>query len=475
MRITAHDRARRPGPPTRPSRPLRHTRRRLAALACLPVVAVVAACGTGPNPVTNAVSGSEAPVGAAAADLVPAQVAVPDGMATGPFDQPREALVPQGWTMSVFARVPNARLAAWTPDGNLLVSVPDEGRVLLLDPSGGQRPLLEGLTQPHGLAFSPDGATLYVAESDRVASWSYAGGAATGEQVVADGLPDANSPDLRGAYGHELKSVAAGPDGAVYVSIGSTGNISVEDLDATPPRASILRVPPGGGPAEPFAVGVRNGTGLAVAPDGAVWSAVNARDNVPYPYDRPYGDATGSSFGEVIDEYVTAHPAESLAKLTPGRNLGWPYCNPEPDTDPGVQGSAQDFTDVPQVADAEMNPGGRELDCASLAPVEQAFPAHSAPLGLAFTSTALPAPFGGGALAGVHGSWNADPPRAPEVAFFPYAEGRMGPQQTLVGGFQDPSGARWGRPVAAVTGPDGAVYVTDDDAGAVYRVAPPRR
>lgn len=442
----------------------------IAALACLPVLV---ACGLGPNPVTSAVSGKEAPVAAAAADLVPVTVQVPPGLDAAPFDEPREALVPPGWTLSVSARIPDARLAAWTPDGELLVSVPDAGRVVLLSPTGEQRPLLEGLTRPHGLAFSPDGGTLYVAESNRVGTYTWAGGTATPAGVAVDGLPDADSPDLRGAYGHQLKSVATGPDGAVYVSVGSTGNISVEDLSATPPRASILRVPPGGGPAEPFAVGVRNGTGLAVAPDGAVWSAVNGRDNVPYPYDRPYGDASGSSLGQVIDAYVSDHPAEPLARLTAGRNLGWPYCNPDPDTEPGVAGSPQDLADVPLVADAEMNPGGRELDCTTLAPMEQSFPAHSAPLGLSFTSGVLPAPYADGALAGVHGSWNADPPVAPEVSFFPYRGGTMGPQQTLVGGFQDPSGARWGRPVAAVAGPDGAVYITDDDAGAVYRLAPP--
>lgn len=442
----------------------------IAALACLPLLV---ACGLGPNPVTSAVSGKEAPVAAAAAGLVPVTVQVPPGLDAAPFDEPRQALVPPGWTLSVSARIPDARLAAWTPDGDLLVSVPDSGRVVLLSPTGEQRPLLEGLTRPHGLAFSPDGGTLYVAESNRVGAYTWDAGTATPAGVAVDGLPDADSADLRGAYGHQLKSVAAGPDGAVYVSVGSTGNISVEDRSATPPRASILRVPPGGGPAEPFAVGVRNGTGLAVAPDGAVWSAVNGRDNVPYPYDRPYGDASGSSLGQVIDAYVSDHPAEPLARLTAGRDLGWPYCNPNPDTEPGVAGSPQDFADVPLVADAEMNPGGRELDCSTLAPMEQSFPAHSAPLGLSFTSGVLPAPYADGALAGVHGSWNADPPVAPEVSFLPYRGGTMGPQQTLVGGFQDPSGARWGRPVAAVAGPDGAVHITDDDAGAVYRLAPP--
>jgi len=59
------------------------------------------------------------------------------------------------------------------------------------------------------------------------------------------------------------------------------------------------------------------------------------------------------------------------------------------------------------------------------------------------------------------------------VSFFPWADGTLGPQQTLVGGFQAANGSRWGRPVAAVQGPDGAVYITDDDADAVYRLAPP--
>src|SRR5690606_21425523 len=111
-------------------------------------------------------------------------------------------------------------------------------------------------------------------------------GAAVERRTVAAGLPDARSPELRGAYSHALKSGAVGPDGAVYFSIGSTGNISVEDREATPPRATIMRVPPGGGDMEAFATGVRNGTGLAVAPDGSVWTAVNNRDNVADPSTR---------------------------------------------------------------------------------------------------------------------------------------------------------------------------------------------
>jgi len=87
----------------------------------------------------------------------------------------------------------------------------------------------------------------------------------------------------------------------------------------------------------------------------------------------------------------------------------------------------------------------------------------------------LPEPYGTGALIGVHGSWNRIPPRAPEVAFFGWRAGTLANQQTLVDGFQYSDGSRWGRPVAAVAGPDGAVYITDDAAGAIYRLAPPGR
>lgn len=420
-------------------------------------------------------SGGPAPSAATSTGLTRVSLTVPAGLDASPFDEARQVLIPRGWTMSVFARVPAARLAAWTPDGALLISVPANGTVVRLVPDGHggakQSTLLSGLNQPHGLTFA--GSKLYVAQSDRVDVYTYAAGAAKDPKPVLTGLPDAKSPELGGTYAHALKSVAVGQDGAVYVSVGSTGNISADDLKATPPRASILRVPPGGGLAKPFAVGVRNGTGLAIAPDGAVWTAVNNRDNIEYPFDRPYGDAFGSSQGKVIPDYVRDHPVEPLAKLTAGRNLGWPYCNPDPDTKPGVKGSSQDLANVPYIPDVETNPDGNLLDCAKLPRVEQTLGAHSAPLGLSFVDGGLPGDYAQGALVGVHGSWNAQPPRAPEVSFFPWHDGNLGKQQTLVGGFQAVDGSRWGRPVAAVIGPDHAIYITDDQAGAVYRLVAP--
>ena len=453
-----------------------HGRRRWAPTLAAVALALLAGCSAAATP-------TGAPTDAQAAGVTPApgparsavEVTVPDGLDAAPFDVSRELTAPTGWTVSVWARVPAARLATWTPDGKLLVSRPKSGDVVTLTPGGGtaeQTTLVGGLEQPHGLAFAGD--TLYVAESDQVDAFTYEGGTVTGKRVVAPGLPDAKSADLRGAYAHALKSVAVGPDGAVYFSIGSTGNVSAEDRDASPQRAAILRVPPGGGDPEVYARGVRNGTGLAVDPSGAVWTAVNNRDNIGYPDDQDYDGDGAPDRAEVLTAYVNDHPMEALAKLSAGRDLGWPYCNPDPDVDRGASGSALTYTDRPFVRDVQTNPDGAKLDCGALAPVEEGMGAHSAPLGLSFaTAPGLPAPWGPGALVGVHGSWNRNPPRAPEVSFYPWRDGSLGAQQTLLDGFQAADGTRWGRPVAAVQGPDGAVYVTDDQAGAVYRLAPP--
>lgn len=444
---------------------MRLLRRPMFVLGLVVLMTVSAACTSGPS--------APAATAANTAGLVSTTVAVPAQLAGSPFDEPRQALVPPSWTISVWARVPGARLAVWAPDGSLLISRPGAGEVVRLVPDGAggatSSSLLTDLTQPHGLAF--DGATLYVAESDQLDAYTYANGGASGRRTVVAGLPDAKSSELGGSYAHALKSVAVGPDSSIYFSIGSTSNISANDREAVPQRASIMRVPPGGAAPEVFARGVRNGTGLAIAPDGVPWTAVNNRDNIAYPHDWSFSGGSGSDRGRVIPAYVTDHPVEELARLTPGRDLGWPYCNP--DQDPVQPGAAPDFSSPPFVRDVETNPDGDKLDCATLTPIEQSFGAHAAPLGMSIVTAGLPAPYTEGALVGIHGSWNATPPRAPEVSFFPWSNGTFDDQRTLVGGFQSASGSRWGRPVAAVQGPDRAIYITDDSAGAVYRLAPP--
>lgn len=232
-----------------------------------------------------------------------------------------------------------------------------------------------------------------------------------------------------------------------------------------------MAVKPDGSDLRVVEQGVRNGEGVAVAPDGSVWTAVNNRDNETYPFNSSYA-GQDNAFVQVIPAYVDEHPPDEIVPVTAGRDLGWPYCNP--DQDESKQPGA--LADIPFVADAVTNPGGSQLDCASLPPVEVGLPAHSAPLGLSFLeASTIPAPWSGGAVVAIHGSWNREPPRAPAVLWMAWdAETHtLEPAVTLVGGFQNDDGSRWGRPVDAVPGPDGALYVSDDTAGAIYRLAPP--
>ncbi|GAA3557913.1 gluconolaconase [Microlunatus spumicola] len=410
----------------------------------------------------------------AVAPLQTVRIEVPSALDAAPFNKARSVTVPEGWSVKVVARPKKPRLEVPTPDGRLLVSRPEYGLITRLTPNKRGYPtsstLVRGLRKPHGMVF--DGNTLYVAESNRIDRYTYKDGKVGKRTTVLSGLPDSKSKDLKGAYAHALKSLALGPDHELYISVGSTENASAYDRDKKPQRASVLKVEKGKSGYTVFARGVRNGTGLAVAPDGELWTAVNNRDNTTYPYHQDYDGNGSDDYNKKITAYVNDHPIEPLARLTQGRDLGWPYCNPNPDVDPGVKGTAFDYSDRPFVRDAQLNGNGSQLDCGALPALEQGLPAHSAPLGLAFTRTELPG-IGSGALVGVHGSWNRNPPREPEVAFFSYSRGEMGGQRTIMSGFQNSKGDRWGRPVAAVQGADGNVYVTDDYANAVYRLTPP--
>ena len=312
--------------------------RRAALLAAVVTVGVTTACGAGAPPADPPSSSSAPPATAAAPQRAATLDARRAGRAQGRVRPPpgadpgglvdvgvgRRAGRPAG---GVDARRRAARVAA------------RRGRGRAAHPGGGTATstvLLSGLTQPHGLAF--DGTTLYVAESNRIQAYTYAEGAATGPRLVVDGLPDSKSTELGGQYAHALKSVAVGPDHALYFSIGSSGNISAEDRDATPQRASIMRIPPGGGPPEVFARGVRNGTGLAVAPDGSVWTAVNNRDNIEYPFDAALRGREGVVARRGDRRLRERPPAEELAKLDARARPGLAVLQPRPGRPTGAGG-----------------------------------------------------------------------------------------------------------------------------------------
>jgi hypothetical protein len=391
-------------------------------LATLPAVcACIAACaGQGaPTSAQGAPSALRAR-GAAAVSLAPAHLAVPRANAAPPLDTARELTLPAGWHAEAWARVGDARFAAWTPQRQLLVSSSAYGNVIELIPGRGMtapraKLLASGLREPQGLAFDTLNGkrVLYVAESNQL-------------------------------------------DRYVWKRNGTLGT-----------RTVLVR-------GRVFASGVRNGEGLSFAPDGTLWTAVNQRDEIPYPFHGSYADQP-EAFGKVLGQYVGEHPPDEIARLRAGRNLGWPYCNPDPDVTPGAPGTALQLANLPFTPDALTNPGEASLKCSSLPRIERGLPAHSAPLGFHFLDgSRIGAPWSGGAVVAAHGSWDRTPPRPPAVLWLPWERKArtLGGAITLVGGFQEPSGRRWGRPADAVAGPDGSLYVTDDTAGAVYRIGP---
>ena len=408
-------------------------------------------------------------------------LAVPAANDAAPFDTPRSVTLPAGWRGEVWARVPGARYALWTPSRTMLVAAASTGQIVELvpgtDPAAppAQRVLASGLTEPQGMAFDtlPDKQlVLYVAESDQIDRYVWKGPNALGARtILVSNLPD-QSPN--GDDVHRLKGIAIGKNHTIYVTAGSSYNANPADLSMSPPRAAVYSYNAQGKDMHVVATGVRNGEGLAIAPDGSLWTAVNERDQIAYPYHRAYG-GNSDAYGKVIQSYVDENPPDEIARLTPGRNLGWPYCNPSADVQPGNPAAGQNFNRSYFVPDEQNNPGGTKLDCAKLTPIDRPIPAHSAPLSITFLeSSNLPARWRGGAVVGVHGSWDREPPRAPAVLWLPWNAKAHTLEQptTLVGGFQLPGGQRWGRPVDAVPGPDGDLYVTDDQAGAIYRLVP---
>jgi glucose/arabinose dehydrogenase len=404
-------------------------------------------------------------------------LAVPSSLAGGELSEPHRLEVPKGWTASVWARPEAARMMAVTPEGQLLVSEPSLGSVLMLGGEAvaeSEKVILAGLESPQGLAFGPGkgggGKVLYVGESDQIDAYAWLGGGKLGPQrVIAPNLPD---EEPSGDDIHRQKDVVVGSDGRIYFDVGSSDNAKPIDRTYVPPRGTISSVGPEGGPVKTVMTGVRNGEGLALAPDGTVWTAINNRDEILYPLHRE-AEGHEDAFGELVREYVDDHPTDEVVPVSEGRDLGWPLCDPEQ----GESTPRGSFANVPLIPDAENNPTGSKLDCGSLEPIQVGIPAHSAPLGISFLAgTKTPAPWSGGAVLAAHGSWDRQEPRPPAVLWLRWdaKAHTLFPAETLVSGFQDEDGERWGRPVDVVPGPGGELFVSDDTAGAIYKLTPPR-
>lgn len=406
--------------------------------------------------------------------LTTVTVVVPEPLRSAPFDRPKTLTVPEGTSVSLFARVPNARFMAVAPNGDLLVSNPENGTVTLLRPRGEAIPerftFAAGLTNPHDMVFHVIGETtyLYIAESNRIVRSVYTAGAVqsgTFETVVAN-LPDASTPELGGNYGHQLKNIAIRND-RLYVSIASTCNACLEDTQSNPLRGAIYEYDLDGGNRRLYAQGLRNAEGLAFRPGTTdLWVTVNNRDNVAYPFRDDWDGDGRDDYGRVMQSYVDGHPPDVLTLVQEGGHYGWPFCNPTPD-----QGS----DNPPYDRDVEWNPDGARLDCNAIPRATKALPPHSAPLGMSFLANAgLPPALQNSVAVALHGCWNCTRLNGHEIVVYPLRpDGSLGESIALASGWvTDPvERERWGRPVDVIPDGRGGLYVSDDFADAVYRIS----
>ncbi len=351
---------------------------------------------------------------------------VPQRWQVAPFSVPRQLQLPRDLQISVFAAgLGPARLMAVSPSGKIYVSLTQAGKVVILPDDDGDGTadqvitFAQGLDLPHGLAFY--GGYLYVAETGRVIRYRLAGDQPSGPpEVVVPNLP-------RGA-GHFTRTIGFGPDGKLYVSVGSSCNVCIEN---DPRRAAIVRYNPDGSGEEIYARGLRNAVSFVWRPGtGELWATDMGRDWL------------GDDF-----------PPDELDLVKQGADYGWPYCNGNKVPDP-------DF--------------GSPQRCAGTEPPMLGFQAHSAPIGLRFCSgCALSGSYQGQLFVAFHGSWNRSVPTGYKVVVVPFREGKPTGYHDFIAGWLTGNQA-WGRPVDIVFGADGALYISDDRAGAVYRVAPRR-
>ncbi len=345
-----------------------------------------------------------------------------------PSELERRVTLPDGFQIELFADgIRNARFLRFTRAGDLLVSSPREDAVFLLERdrdgdgrSDGVRRVLEQLSSPHGLDFHED--WLYVGELNAIRRirFDHERGSAVGELETV-------VPDLPATGNHWTKTVRFGPDGWMYVAMGSSCNVCIEE---DPRRATIMRYRPDGSDEQTYATGLRNAVGFDWHPvTGELYATDNGRDLL--------GD----------DE-----PPCELNRVEQGAFYGWPFANGDKVPDP-------DFG------------AGREAEiAASIAPAH-GFVAHTAPLGMVFyRGDALPERYRGAAFVAQHGSWNRTRKSGYRVVVLEWSDSRAISESDFAVGWEIDESVI-GRPVDVAEGPDGALSISDDYAGAVYRVS----
>jgi glucose/arabinose dehydrogenase len=334
-----------------------------------------------------------------------------------------ELHLPPGFHIAEFARVPNAREMTLGTLGTLFVGSMDAGKVYALTPSvdgthaDAVRTIAQGLRMPVGVAFK-DGA-LYVSAVDRILRFDAIEShlqAPPKARVVTDRLPSDAA--------HGWRFIAFGPDGKLYVPIGAPCNVCEK-----PGYAKLTRMNADGGGMEDVALGIRNTVGFDWQPGTKkLWFTDNGRDML--------GDDV---------------PADELNRVDrPREHFGFPYCH---------QG------DLP---DPEY---GKGHPCSDYAPPALKLGAHVAALGMRFyAGTQFPAEYKDSLFIAEHGSWNRSSKVGYRIVNVRVDGDRVVESQSFVSGWLRPDQGVWGRPADVLVMPDGALLVSDDRAGAIYRI-----
>lgn len=326
-----------------------------------------------------------------------------------------ELRLPQGFEASVFAEgLDGPRFMALSPEGTLFVAERGRDRVIALpddDADGVVDEVVEvgaGFGRAHDIEFT-DAGTMLVAGEEALFELTLDGTREVSRHVVVDGLP---------ADGfHTSKTIEVLESGEFLLSIGSSCNVCDEE-DAR--RGSVQLVTPDG-EMRPYVVGLRNAVGLWVdEATGRAWATNMGRDLL--------GDH---------------RPPETLYELLDGIDGGWPRCHAGTDPDPEF---------------------GRDPDaCSGVARPAATFPAHVAPLALVGWEDHLVIAF--------HGSWNSSVKVGYAVWWLPWRGEPAGVAEPFATGFLPPGeGSARGRPAGLAAGADGALYISDDKAGFIYRV-----
>ncbi|MGE5466979.1 MAG: PQQ-dependent sugar dehydrogenase [Ignavibacteria bacterium] len=331
--------------------------------------------------------------------------------------------LPPGFSIELLARVPNAREMALAEGRVLFVGSMSEGKVYALEldkdhRAGKLRVIARDLEMPVGVAFRK--GSLYVSAVSRILRFD----------GILDHLDDPPAPaavraDFPAETAHGWKFIAFGPDGLLYVPVGAPCNICAADPDR---YALIMRMRPDGSQLEVFARGIRNSVGFDWHPrTHEFWFTDNGRDWL--------GDD---------------QPPDELDRAPrPGLHFGYPYCHGG------------------DIADPEF---GSRRPCREFTPPARQLGPHVAALGMRFyDGTQFPPEYRNAIFIAEHGSWNRARKIGYRVSVVKLEGNDTVSYESFASGWLQGEKA-WGRPVDVLVLPDGSLLVSDDHAGAIYRI-----